>query len=377
MSGTTPLRTSIAAVVVVVLILVGAAMTAGWQFRTVAALIGNRAVAAAQSAQADALALRQARLRELTDVLTGDTHFTSYMTQALSAGGGDVIDTVSIHDQLEQRRDALRIDSAAIIDGAGRVVVAVGEGLLGSKDLSNTAVVAQANKSAGAIDGFLEFGGRVLWVSIAPLRPGESDAKLITAFVVNGSLMKEIALPSHADAALLMTTATMRRVVASSLIGAVPAQLQVAADTQTSSGLAAATPSSSAALNWDLGGASWFARPRALAGSDAFTLVTLVPAAGAADAWPAIALPLAILAAALLVLTIGIFVFFQRSFATPLANLTMLSERAVKGDYDMVYRGRQTGPVGRLGGVFNHLLNDLRRYRPVPGGPRRRSTDRK
>ena len=339
--------------------------------------MGHRALAAAQSAQADALALRQARLRELTDVLTSDTHFTSYMTQALSASGGEVIDTISIHDQLEQRREGLRLDSVAILDGAGRVVVAVGEGLLGSKDLSSAAVVAQANKSAGLTDGFIELGGRVLWVSISPLRPGESDAKLITAFVVNGSLLKEIARPSRADVALFKMTGTMRHVVAASLSGAVAAQLQAAADNQTSSVPAAAAPSSHAALNWNLGGADWLAQPTELRGGDAFVLVSLVPATVAADVLPAIALPLAVFMAVLLACTIGVFVFFRRSFAAPLANLTMLSERAVKGDYDMVYRGRQTGPVGRLGGVFNHLLNDLRRYRPAPGGPRRRSTDRK
>ncbi len=373
----------IALVILLASILAGIfAGVAIWQYRAFGEPLAMQALDTCQAVQTYVTKQNQRLLEQASSVVASNASFVGYITQALNASSvvGTTIDTTSIRDLLEERRNELGFDSIAILDPNGRLVASSGDDGLNYQSLSTNPLVANARATLKSASGILADDRRAFLVTLTPLvRGGDIEALLLIGQRADTGLVAEIARVSHGDIALLLRAQEGARVLASNLDPHMAEQLTTALpimgdEIQRSTDDAYTAPT----FGLNLGGQHWSARLAQLEGSGGKALLlAMVPPMSHETAAHAVVQPLLIASAVILLVLLVFALMIWRRWVRPLASLSKLSERALHGDYELEFRSSASGTIVRLGILFNHLLSELRRYRPAPGGPHRRVTDQK
>lgn len=381
MNSNFTMRASATLGALIVLILAGIAAVGYAQYRTVSTQTTESLLAKISVAQVYALQQQLAHLEELSTILANDTNFDKYIAQALDPDpvSGKVVDTVSIHDLLEMRRDELRINAAAIVDSTHRVIAAAGEGFVNGQDLSKNQLLQQTVATRNQSAGVFEDNRHAIWTAFAPIqRAGDTNATLMTGLRLDAALMRDVHRITGSDAVIIGVDKVSPHVLASSLDGQQEADLEAAISTQPDSFSAGVKASDGHVHSLVIGGERWAVQTSTLSAHEKkYLLVSLLEPKALSQPAQAVIWPLFTGTAALLFLITAMAALLRRYFIRPLTILGSLSERAIKGDYDVVYSGIADGPVGRLGAVFNLLTGELSKYRPLHNAPRRRVTDRK
>jgi hypothetical protein len=137
----------------------------------------ERALDASQSAYESFEWLRAKQLRLISRIVANDPSFVAYVAEA---------DPASIHDLLEQRRQALGCDFAIVLDRAGRVLARTDRPGGAGEDLARLPLVATAIERGEASDVWRE-GERLSSAVAVTLLSGQQvvEGVLVTGFALD------------------------------------------------------------------------------------------------------------------------------------------------------------------------------------------------
>ncbi|MEO8802043.1 MAG: hypothetical protein ABI304_00435 [Rudaea sp.] len=348
-----------------------------FQFRASVDLLARNQLDNAQTAQKYLFAQRQSDLLRASASMASNPAFIGYMAQALSPSAlTGAIDIASIRDLLEERRGEHHLDIAAIVSPAGRVIAASGDASLDDSNLGADPVLQEARKALNSASGIHRDAQGIELIAFTPvLRGGNLEAWLLTGNGLNAAYIKNLTSVANVDAALVVANpSTAATVLASNLGADITAQLPVAL-------ASTALPDSdkqTGKTQLNLGNAPRIARITPLPGShENVFLVLLQPMAAVNTMRSAIAVPLAIGIAALLILGSMFALLFWLRCVRPLAALSRLCDYSLNGDYALTASPSAGRTLAHVNRAFNHLLGLVDTYRPKPGIPNRRSADRK
>ena len=323
-----------------------------WQESRLASSSADRHFATSHAAQKLIEQQRADTLANRAELLIGNQAFVGYVQLALGGAlPGMTVDTSSIVDQLEERRNQLGLAVAAVLDGQGHLVVGT-ERFSEGRDLGTEPLFVRARQSVTPVTGLWPDGDRLLHVAIAPLAAdGSSDGYLLIGTQVDATIAQAVAQVADADAALLTTTATGTAVVGSTLGGA----------TEKALALAFASPASRRAGQSDvvLSGRRLRVDSTPLFGANEAQLLTLVSEDSVASTSLASGLPWLLGAGALLALLAAIAAWSWTQLLVPMQSLEGLFERAGRGDFHLNAIEQGGAPVARLAVAFNLLMQRL------------------
>ncbi|HET9680076.1 MAG TPA: protein kinase [Gammaproteobacteria bacterium] len=312
----------------------------------------------------------QRELRELeliSTLVASDRAFVAYVSQALSSGPDDVIDTRSIADLLNARSDEYGFDFALVLDLQGRVLVDTGQVRQAGRDLSNQPVVAGVIETLGINSGVWLKDDKVLLVAVVPLVRGRT----VEGFVVTGSqvgteLLNGIARISRTDLAYVSLESNQSDIVATTLPLAI-SEILGSKLNQTAT-LSRFEKAGSLTEPWQLtlGDQPWVARITSISREDRQSfLVSLVPQASLFATFRSIVNALIVGGIIAIVLALIVSVITSRRFLRPMERLTAMADDAARGEFPQKIDAGGSGEIARLRQAFNRLITDLREQRAV------------
>ncbi|WP_119717914.1 hypothetical protein [Cognatilysobacter tabacisoli] len=327
----------------------------GWQYR----LTFDASVARQREAGLAAQRLVEQQHRDTlklrAQTIAGSQAFVGYVAQALGGAlPGVPVDTTSILDLLEERRDQLGLGDAAVLDGQGVGIVST-RAFAAGRDLSVDPLVLRAIEQQAFVAGLWRDDSRLLHVGILPLsEDGSSEGYLVVALPVDGALAREIAGVSGLGVATVGLLADGARVFGSSLPAAPERELSIA--------LRAAGVE---ADRVDVSGTAFEVAATPLLGApDARWLMLASVDAARRAALPQL-LPTVLVAFALWALCVVLALRWRSQVVAPAQALLALFDRASGGDMHLHAVPHGAAPLATLAAAFNVMLQGLRR--PMPG----------
>ena len=323
-----------------------------WQQSRLAVTVSDAHFATSHAAQQLVEGQRADLLANRAELLVGNQAFVGYMQLALGGAlPGMAVDTSSIVDQLEERRDQFGLTVAAVLDGNGQLVVGT-ERFSRGRELGAEPLVARALESATPTTGLWPDGDRLLHVAIVPLAAdGSSEGYLLIGTQVDQTIAQSVANVAATDTALLMTTASGTAVIGSTLDAASEKALATAFGSPRAAGAAPAAV--------ELSGRRFRIDSRPLFGASYAQLVSLDADDGAASSSRLLALPWLVAAVALIALLLGIAAWTWTQLVRPAHALGSLFERAGAGDFRLSAAAHGAAPLVRLATAFNVLMQRL------------------
>ena len=320
-----------------------------WQQARLAVTFSEAHFATSHAAQKLVEAQRADSLGNRAELLVGNQAFVGYMQLALGGAlPGMAVDTSSIVDQLEERRDQFGLTVAAVLDGQGQLVVGT-ERFSSGRDLGAEPLFVRARESVTPTTGLWPDGDRLLHVAIVPLAAdGSSDGFLLIGTQVDQTVAQSVANVADTDTALLMTTSSGTAVIGSTLDAASEKALAVAF------GSPRARDAASAGV--ELEGRHFRVDSRPLFGAANAQLLSLVADDRVASSSRSLALPWLVGALLLLALLVGIGAWTWTQLVRPAHALGSLFERAGGGDFRLNAAQQGAAPVVRLATAFNALM---------------------
>lgn len=345
----------------VAIALLGLALVAvmGWQYRlTVDAYLaqqrqaGLAALKLVEQQQRDSLRLR-------SETIAGSQAFVGYVAQALGGAlPGVPVDTTSILDLLEERRDQLGLADAAVLDGQGVGIVstrAFGAG----RDLSIDPLVLAAIEQQAFVTGLWRDDDRLLHVGIRPLaEDGSSEGYLVVALPVDGTVARTISDVSGLRVATVANLADGARMFASSLPATPERELAIAV-----------RAAGAEAPRVALGGESFALASSPLLGATDTRWLMLASVDAARRAVLPLLLPTLLVAFVLWSLCIALALRWRSQVVAPAQALLALFDRASSGDLHLHAVPQGAAPVATLATAFNAMLQGLRRPMPADAAP--------
>lgn len=334
-------------------VLVGLLGLLAWQDARIASTTSREHLDAVVGAQRLVETQEARDLATRAQLIAGNQAVVGYVTQALGGAlPGTTVDSTSIVDLLEERRDQLGLAVAAVLDSGGRLV-ATTERFSADRDFSQEPLFVDASKAQTLRDGLWIDGSRLLHIAILPLASyGSGDAYLLVGTPVGQPFAQTIAKVGAADVALVAATPEGRVVVASTL------------DPHQQAALSAAMPAGDATdarrLRVDIDGTPVDAMVAPLMRSSKAQLVALVTSPRSVGSFIALHLPLVLggLLTLLLVATASSLVWTR--VLGPLEQLGAVMARAAdQNDLRLTVPERGIGSVSRLAATCNRLLARL------------------
>lgn len=355
------------------------AATTMWQWRSVAGYADAESLDVAQAVQKHALAQRSRQSEQVARAIVDNAGFVAYVGQAVSAGATDAaaVDSRSIRDQLDERREGLGLDVMAVVQNRGQLVASAGDALPESTAFDADPRFVQASTKGTQASGIWIVGPRTYQATFTPMkRAGNVVATLLTATLDTAKGEAAIAALSHADHALLVNAPDGPKIIASSL--GVEASAGLLAALRARPELMVPSPIGADPATVDSNGGSSTSSLRFTALPDPGIMLVTAIGSKARDAHRrAIVMPAV---AGLLVMLAVLFVvaaLLWTQWIVPLLALRRLGEHAAVGDHAIAFEPRGSETVRMIGLSFNRLLEKINRHRPAPGTPRRRATDRR
>jgi len=365
-------------IVAAVLIAAAAAAVGVWQYRQAYRNLAGRILAATDALVVHVENERIRHIEAVSATIATNPVLIDRIAAALNpdAAAGQTAETGPIRDQLEERRREAGLAAAAALDANGKTIVATGETFLSSYDYSVLALVKQAKSTSLPASAMISDGNRMHIVTITPLARSGFEAMLLTAEGFDEATLRTIAAVSKVELALIVFSGDGPHIQSTTLDAAGAQALTDAATARRPAWLGHVGARDANQEPFELAGQTWTAEVFAVQRADRNTaLVVLLAPALASGLATMLWAPLAAAAgAAILVLALLLY-FHWRGTLGPIAAMTLLAERAQRGDYALNFKAPGSGIAARLANALNRIFGHLDRYRVAPGTPRRRSTD--
>jgi HAMP domain-containing protein len=344
------------------------------QFRGVARTVDRDALDAGQAVQGELLRLRSEALQQVTSAIAANAALVAYINRALAADGS--ADVRSIQDQLDARRDVLGLDILAILLPSGHLVAGTGKDMPQIHEFGRDDRFIQASRTVGTTTGMWSANEQTWQVAFSPMVQGGSEvAMLLAGRRHDARVAREIAGTSRADYALVVHSESGPVLAASSLDADVAATLAKALRAHPEWMAEAAHAAANAQLPLALGAFEPALRVHALADTGVSWL-TIAPVARVDTRARAVTVPLLFALAAVLLVLVAALWWIWQNWVSPLLALARVADHLAVGDYSLAFEPRGAQPVRHIGNALNRAQAQLGRYRPAPGAPRRRNTDR-
>lgn len=348
-----------------------------WQSRVAASSTGNDDLERARAAQVALLRSRRDDTLHASTAIAANGGFVAYVSRALGEpAAGAAVDTVSLRDQLAERRVGSGLDAIAVLLPSGRLVASVGKDLPDVVEFSRDDRFSAAMASASSTSGYLVVGPESFQVAFSPMTQGGSViAVLLGARRLDADLARDFAASSGADYALVVPVDGAGLQVAASSLDANGARALSAALTSKER-----APFGKQPINpWQsitVPGLDASMRVQPIADATPGTaLLTIEAKRGKAPA-PSIFVPLAGALFGVLVLIALAGAWVWRCWIEPTIALAKVAEHSAVGDYAIAFAPRGAEAIRRIGNALNRTQTQLHRQRPLPGSPRRRATDK-
>lgn len=280
------------------------------------------------------------------ELIADNQAFVGYVSQALAEPlPGMEVDTFSVVDLLEERRQQLGMDVIAVLNEQGGVIAGTSR-LSESSEFGIEPLFVQARDSAKASNGLWLKDGLLMQIAIQPLAAdGFNDKFLLVGMSVGYAMASEIAGVGEAKIALLAMEPQGQLVSASTL--PLAEEKALASALRTADDLDAKTAA--------LAGKHYRTVSTRLFDSDDGRLLVLV------NSDLGITLLLPMMLAGLLALLASAFTlaWYWSRVEVPSMHLAELLKRAINGDYHLRKVVQGSSAVKRIAGEFNHLMLEL------------------
>ncbi|MDZ7791602.1 MAG: protein kinase [Xanthomonadales bacterium] len=348
---------------------VGGAMVVTLQVvRDIAADTVETSLANSQSVQRYFRQFRARQLELITELVSADPYFGSYVDEAVNADDPELA-ARSVADLLQSRRNEFGIDIAMVLDPAGKVVARTDRPQALAVDLSENPLVARGLDELGPVSGLWSSGDRLYQASVTPIARGRTVAGFMVAgLALDNSLANDVKRVSGADVAYL-TAGDRTRVVATTLD--VPATDRLLAKISADGELGRAlleTSESGRTLRIELGNDRWLAQlsPLLDARGEAFgTTVAMTSLDRELAAYQNIPIVVLITGVVAIVVALVLSYAISQRILQPVRRLTSAAEAAMDGNYRHQVATEGSDEIGRLSRAFDSLLSSLREKRDM------------
>lgn len=280
------------------------------------------------------------------ELIAGNQAFVGYVSQALAEPlPGMEIDTFSVIDLLEERRQQLGMDVVAVLNKQGGVIAGTSR-LSESSEFGIEPLFVQARDSGKASNGLWLKDGLLMQIAIQPLAAdGFNDKFLLVGMSVGYAMANEIAGVGEAKIALLAMEPQGQLVAASTL--PLAEEKALASVLRTVDDLDGSTVT--------LAGKHYRTVSTRLFDADNGRLLVLVNS----DVGITLLLPMMLGGLLALLASTLALAWYWSDVEAPSIQLTELLGRAIKGDYHLRKVVQGGAAVKRIASEFNHLMLEL------------------
>ncbi len=361
------LRSALSIIALIALLAAIGIATAVSQSRVIESRVDGHTLETGHSIQ---LQVERAMRRELeltSSVVAGSPSFVGYIAQSLSGAGtaGQQIDTASIRDLLDERRVEFGLDLAGVLNVDGRTVAVTGDVVRGQPDFSSTPLVQSVRDNGAASIDLWTYDNRLLLVSVTPMLRGATvEAMLLSGYEISAEFAARIARTAQTGITLVGVAANATAIIASTLPGNEHPRVVALIDSQSArlGEIAAQTALPRLDLALDSGSTRATVAPLFGAPQTAL-LVSSISVEQRLAIDDGIRQPMLIGAAVGVVLLLLFGLILQRRVMKPLADLSDLSDRILRGDFQLFAKTAGSAATARIGAAFNHVLGELRGYK--------------
>ena len=293
-------------------------------------------------------------------LFANDPFIVAYLAEA-----AEDIDTTSILDQLDQRREEVGYDFAIVLDTNGQVVARTDRVDAVGEDLSERPLISLALDEGEAYGVWREDNELYNAVAMPLVRNFDLFGYLVAGFSFGDALARQVQEMSETEVAYLLTGERAGEVVASSLDAASATELTGAL---RSIGPLADVLAQSEQRTVQIRNEDWVALSSPL--QDAFeeqvgVAITLASLDRQLSNYRRILRVLFGVGAVSLLLALPLSWLLSKMTTSPLKRLVGAVESARVGDFDQRLDTGRDDEVGRLSGAFDGLLGELREKRDM------------
>ena len=298
--------------------------------------------------------VRLQRLKLMTDLVSNDTAFVSYVLETATSNDPFATgqsNTGSIKDLLTERQEEVGFDLGVVLDSSGQPVAQVGGVAPVQGSLSVDPVVAAVMKSQRVATGYWVRDNHVYQVAAAPLANRDQLAGyLVLALDIDQAELQHMAGVSGSELAILDTSSGKYASVAGTLTPASLVALgPILGDMRQTSGQ----------FPLALGGERWLAHADVL--QPGIVAVTLTSLDRAMAGYRAILTTLIVAAVIATLLALALSSLLSRRLVEPLRGLARAAQAAARGDYrHQLPAATAGGEIAQVTQAVDSLLSDLR-----------------
>ncbi|NBB93457.1 MAG: protein kinase [Gammaproteobacteria bacterium] len=314
---------------------------------------------------------RQFRARQLelvTELVSSDPYFGSYVDEAVRADDPELA-ARSVADLLQSRRNEFGLDIALVLDPEGRVIARTDRPQALAVDLSDNPLVARGSEELVPVSGLWTSGDALYQATVTPIARGRTVAGLLVAgLAIDNALANDVKRVSGADVAYLAAGDRLR-VLATTLD--VPATDRLLAELDASG---AAEPSLLESADTDrlhrleLGGDRWLMQLSPLVdarGAVFGTTVALTSLDRELAAYQNIPMFVLVTGVVAIALALLLSYLISQRILQPVRRLTSAAEAALDGNFRHEVATDGADEIGRLSRAFDSLLSSLREKRDM------------
>lgn len=315
---------------------------------------------------------RQFRARQLelvTELVSADPYFGSYVDEAVNAADPELA-ARSVADLLQTKRNEFGLDIAMVLDPDGSVLARTDRPQALAIDLSDNPLVARGQEELAPVSGLWTSGNVLYQASVTPIARGRTVAGfLVAGLALDNSLANDVKRVSGADVAYLTADDENLSVVATTLD--VPATDRLLNELETNAELNEwlTQPEDSArTFRLDFAGDRWVMQlsPLLDARGEVFgTTIALTSLDRELAAYQDIPMVVLITGLAAIVVALILSYLISQRILRPVHRLTSATEAAVEGNYRHEVATGATDEIGRLSRAVDSLLSSLREKRDM------------
>lgn len=336
--------------------------------RDIAADAVDTSLSNSQSVQRYFRQFRARQLELVTELVSSDPYFGSYVDEAVNASDPDLA-ARSVADLLQTKRNEFGLDIAMVLGPDGTVLARTDRPQALAIDLSGNPLVARGQEELAPVSGLWSNGETLYQASVTPIARGRTVAGfLVAGLALDNALANDVKRVSGADVAYL-TTGERLRVVATTLdVPATDSLLQeFESDTELSRALLQ-SGDSGRTVRLEFAGDRWVLQlsPLLDAHGEVFgTTVALTSLDRELAAYQDIPMVVLVTGVVAIVVALILSYLISQRILRPVRRLTSAAEAAVDGNYRHEVATEGSDEIGRLSRAVDSLLSSLREKRDM------------
>jgi len=314
---------------------------------------------------------RQFRARQLelvTELVSADPYFGSYVDEAVNAADPELA-ARSIGDLLQSRRNEFGLDVAMVLDPDGRILARTDRPQALAIDLSDKPLVARGREELAPVSGLWTSGEALYQASVTPIARGRTVAGfLLAGLAIDNALANDVKRVSGADVAYLSAGERLGVLATTLDVPSTDRLLAELAGNEALSGSLLQSAESGRTFRLDLAGDRWLMQlsPLIDARGETFgTTVALTSLDRELAAYQGIPMVVLITGVVAIVVALILSYLISQRILRPVRSLTSAAEAALDGNYRHEVATEGADEIGRLSRAFDSLLSSLREKRDM------------